>query len=404
VTATAFTRSLASRVTKWWWPATGAVVSIAWVGVAWADTERYPPLAAAAAAGTALLAAAPTPADAEGPSLASVLALLFLPATVAEAARGGNAAPLGVGLCAVALLAVVERFRDRDWSLYPPAVALGVVAVVLGITADSLEAARVHFTVTEKPAAALVLAGAALVLAAADGRSRAERAVVAPVLLAAVLAAPVLPPIALIAGWGALAVGAALADRSPVAIAALAIIGVAAGVPPLGVLFAAGAVLATALDSPIAALCALPGAVVLADVLAAQPVTAVAVAAGAALAATALALAVRFHGGLRVEGARPVAAGLAGWLVIAPGSWRFAGVEGLRAYDVGAGRAAAVGALIALLLLFRRGAELGSPQPAPSDEEVATVGPRVGAALLVVAGLATLASAGWLVVSVVRLH
>ena len=88
---------LTAEVNRWWWPATGAAVAAAWVGVALADSARFPPLAAAAAAGTAVLAAAPMLPVAGVPGLTGVGGLLVLPLAVAEAVRGGNAAPLACG-------------------------------------------------------------------------------------------------------------------------------------------------------------------------------------------------------------------------------------------------------------------------------------------------------------------
>lgn len=404
MTAPPVSNTVVMAVNRWWWPATGAVVVAAWVGVAMAHTTRVPPLAAAAAAGTAALAAGPPLSVAGVPGLAGVVALLVLPAAVAEAARDGNAALLGVVLGGLAIATVVSRVRDAALPAASAAVALGVAGVVTAMASGSLEATRVHFVVADRPAAAVMLAGAALVLTGVDHRLKAERALLAPVLLAALLATPALPALAVILGWGALAVGAALVDRPAVALGGAAVVAAAAGVAPAGLLLAAAAVLVTALDSGAAVLCALPGAVVLADALAARPTTAVGIAGGLALGATALALALRLRPGVRVDGGRPVALALAAWLLIAPGTWGFTGADTLRAYDVGASRALATGALVGLALLFRRGGEFAwAPPPADDPSEPADLLARPAAAG-VVAGMATVASVGWLVVSVVRLH
>jgi len=398
------TAAIAAAVNRWWWPVTGIGVAAVWVGVVLADSSRFPPLAAAAAAGTAVLAAAPSLPVAGVPGLTGVAALLALPLAVAEAARGGNAAPLGVALGVIGLLAVYGAARDRSPLVPLLALVAGLSGVVAGLTLGSVDTDQIRLAITDRPSAAVVVAGAVLVLVAIDHRTRAERAVVAPVLLATVLAAPALPPIALIVGWGALAVGAALVARPLVACAALAVVAAAAGVAPAALLLAAGAVLIAVLDGGLAAVCVVPGAVALAGELAARSVTGVRATAAVVLALTVLALAIRFVGSVRVDGGRPVGLVLAAWLVVAPGSWRFAGAQDMRAYDTGALRAVAVGALVALAVLFRRGGEVAAPAVPDIDDadvDLLTTRPAVAS---VAATAATVASVGWLVVSVVRLH
>ncbi len=393
----------AIAVNRWWWPVTGAGVAAAWIGVALAHSTRFPPLSAAVAAGTAILAAAPPLPVAGTPGLTGVVALLVLPLAVAEAARGGNAAPLGAVLGVLALLALFADIHERGRSVPLLAMAIGLAGVVTGLTAGSLVADRVRLAIADRPSAAVVLAGAALVLVAVDHRSRAERAVLAPVLLAALLAAPALPPLALILGWGTLAAGSALLHRPTVALGGLAVVATAAGAGPAGLLLATGAVLAAALDARVAAVCGLPGAVVLANLLAGRELTAVSSSTGVVLAVVAVALAFRLGGGARFDGGRPTAWVLAAWLVIAPSTWDFTGAGGLDAYDTGALRALATGGLVALVVLFRRGGEFAwSADVAEPDEGVPAVGhPAVTGT---VAALATVVSVGWLVVSVVRLH
>jgi hypothetical protein len=396
---------LVVAVNRWWWPVTGSAIVIAWVGVALAHSTRFPPLAAAAAAGTALLAAAPLLPVAGLPGLTGVVAVLVLPVAVAEAARGGNAAPLGAVLGALAVMAVFAGARERGRSVPLTAMAFGVAGVVAGLTAGSADADRVRLAIADRPSAAVVLAGAALALAAIDERSKAERALVAPILLGALLAAPALPPWALLAGWGALAVGAALLERPSLALAAAAIVAAAAGAAPAAILLGAAAVLAAALDVRLAALLGLPGGVALAQWLLGRPATGRGVAAAAVVAAVALALAMRVRGGLRVDGGRPLALVLGAWLLVAPGSWAFAGVTGLGPYDVGASRALAAGLVVALVVVVRRGADLslfGADGVTTVDGSNSPADRPVVAAIA--ATLATVASVGWLVVSVVRLH
>lgn len=398
------TARLAASVNHWWWPATAATISLAWVVVALLDTSRVPPLAAAAAAGTAVLGAAPAVAVAGVPGVTGVLGVFVLPAAVAEAVRGGDAALLAGVAGLLAIAAVVAASRDRGPSTALVMLCLGVTAVVVGLAAGSLDADKVRFVLTDREAGAVVVAGAALVVGAIDDRMYAERAVFAPVLLCAVLAVPALPPLAVALLWGALAIGGGVVGKPPAALAALAIVAAATGEPAAALLFGAGAVLAAALDSSTAAITGMPGAVVLASALASREVTAVNVVAALALAATAALLGAAVRPDVRVDGGRPLALALAIWLAMAPGTWAFTAAEGLRAYDVAAARAVAVGALVALLVAFRRGAEIALPdRPAPADElpDPMASRPVVSGAL---ATAATLAGVIWLVVSVVRLH
>jgi hypothetical protein len=211
-----------------------------------------------------------------------------------------------------------------------------------------------------------------------------------------------MPLVAVIIGWSTLAAGAALLDRPHACLAALAVVATAAGVAPAGLLLAAGAVLAAALDSPIAVLCGLPGAVLLADTLAAQPLSWRVAISGLGLAAAGIAVGLRMRGGIRVDGGRPVAVALAAWLVFAPGTWAFTGAEGLDGYDTGALRALATGALVALVVLYRRGADV-TWQAQSAEEGLDSVLP-LPVVSSVIAVAATLASVGWLVLSVVQLH
>jgi hypothetical protein len=296
---------LVVAVNRWWWPVTGSAIVIAWVGVALAHSTRFPPLAAAAAAGTALLAAAPLLPVAGLPGLTGVVAVLVLPVAVAEAARGGNAAPLGAVLGALAVMAVFAGARERGRSVPLTAMAFGVAGVVAGLTAGSADADRVRLAIADRPSAAVVLAG-----------------------------------------------GVALAQW-----------------------------------------------------LLGRPATGRGVAAAAVVAAVALALAMRVRGGLRVDGGRPLALVLGAWLLVAPGSWAFAGVTGLGPYDVGASRALAAGLVVALVVVVRRGADLslfGADGVTTVDGSNSPADRPVVAAIA--ATLATVASVGWLVVSVVRLH
>jgi hypothetical protein len=398
-------RRLSVAVARRWWVLACAVAAGAWVVVALAGSSRVPALPAAAAAGTAVLAAAPALAVPAAPDVTALLALLVVPLAVAEAARGGNAAPLGLAMCGVVALAAMGRGPHQRSALAVLPLGIGTAAVVAGIVAGSSNAARLRLTVTDRPAAALVLAGAAVLIGAVDGRLGAERAVAAPALLAALLAVPPLPPLAMAAGWGAYAVAAAFLERPAVATAAMAVVAAAAGAPAAALLLGAAAVLAWSVDAPLSVVCALPGAVALANVLAGHHVTAVAATTGVALGGTALAALVRFRPTLRVDGGRPIALALGGWLVLAPGTWTFTGGGSLRAYDTGAARAVAAAAITMFAVVFRRGAEWEWPEPAAGGpDDPVTIAPGAAAALRAAAVAAAGIAVAWLVVSVIRSH
>jgi hypothetical protein len=390
-------------ITRWWWPATGTAVVLAWVGVALANSTRVPPLAAVVAAGTAALAAAPELRVAGLPGPTEVVALLVLPVAAAEAVRGGTAAPLAAFLAGAVLAALYTAVRGREPLLAGTVRLIGVLAVVDGLVAGGLDSDRVRLAVTSRPAAAAILAGSALVIVAVEARTGADRAVLAPVLMASLLAAPALPPLAVVLGWGALAVGGAWLDRPPVALGALAVVAAAVTAPGAAILLGAGAVLAAVLDGQVAAACGLPGAVALAVVLVARPGTAPVLVAGAAAIATAVAVSFRLRATLSLRGGRSIALPLALWLIVAPGTWKFIGPGGLGAYDAGMARAAAVALLTVVAVAARRGGGVGIDAPEREDDIDDALTARPAAVAVVVTG-ATLATMVWLVVSVIRLH
>lgn len=397
-------RRVAQVVADWWWPVASLAIVGAWVAVAVSGSERVPPLAAATAAGTAAVAAVPGLPRAAVPDLTALAAVLIVPITVAEAVRGGNVLPLGIALCAVVLLAGFGRGPTARTPVGLFALGLGVAAAVTGVVEGSADFAKLRLAVPHRPAAALVVAGAGLVISAIDDRTHAERAVAVPIVLAALLATPALPPLATVIWWGGFAVVAATLERPGVATAALAIVAAAAGAPAPALLLGAGAVLAWTIDGPPAALCALPGAVALANLLAGRSVTAVSAVAAAALAVTGVAALLRFRPAIRVGGGTPIGLALAAWLVVAPGSWRFTGVNSLGAYDAGAARAVAVAALAVVVVVLRTGAEWDWPRARVPTESALVIPPAPAAMLRVVGMAATVAAAAWLVVSVIRLH
>src|SRR5262249_36524746 len=148
----------------------------------------------------------------------------------------------------------------------------------------------------------------------------------------------------------------------------------------------------------------LPGAVALVMVLAGRPGGGAAAIAGVAGVGTAVALAFRARATIALDGGRLIALPIAGWLLVIPTSWSFAGPVGLANYQSGATRAAAAALLTIVVVAARRGGELAIHGPDESPDEP---GERTGV-LPVAVGLglagATVATGVWLVVSVLRLH
>lgn len=204
-----------------------------------------------------------------------------------------------------------------------------------------------------------VLGGSLLVVVATLGPLRA-RPLAGPGLVLGILSAPALPPLVLTAVGVVAAVAWVLCwPRQPSP--ALAALAMAAASLPVGGqssgLLAAAAALALIARHPTTALLALPGTAALAaSVVTTDPeAPLVLLLAGSAVAAVVLAARAGLERGggqhapetLTVEAWLPLvpAAGLALWLLLGPGSWRWAGAAGPGAYDRGAGVAAAAGAL-----------------------------------------------------------
>jgi hypothetical protein len=130
------------------------------------------------------------------------------------------------------------------------------------------------------------------------------------------------------------------------------------------------------LGVPAAAALGLPGGVALAIALAARGGT-VAFVEGvlAGVVAVALAAAAMREGPPRPSVWTVPAIALGGWLLVAPGTWGWAGPAGLRSYDVGAARALAGASLCVVVLAFRERAPArwyarGSPPDSPGEDAV----------------------------------
>ena len=238
----------------------------------------------------------------------------------------------------------------------------------------------------------LILAGAALLIVAGSHRARAPAGALVPAgVFLAVQAAPIarggdgLSAAAIILALAAAAAGLAARFGRPLLsrpTAALALFGLAAVVGPgstrgAGLLLAAAATLSCALGWPAAAVLGLPGGVALAIALAARGGSVAFVeGALAGVVAVALAAAALREGPLPRPSVWTVPAiALGGWLLVAPGTWGWAGPGGLRSYDVGAARALAAASLCVVVLAFMERAPArwyarGSPPDSPGEDAV----------------------------------
>ena len=332
---------------------------------------------AAAAGGAALLAGTASPR--RGWGLAAILVgLLLLPAALAVAASGGEARPLVGVLPVVVALGVAGGGRTRTARLRAVAIAgigtalLGA-AVLAGSPIYALTARSTTFGAT------IVIAGVLLVIAGAGGSVGvpALKPLLAVGALAGIVGASAVPGVGVPLLVGAAAVG--IASVRPAAAVALFAFAVAAlpGGQPAASLLAASAVLAVAVERDWAVVAALPGAIAMVEVLMfpgeIAPRVVVGVVAtllgaqiardifparerkeadeeGSRLAAPVDLAAFPGVGPRRAERHRIPAIVLIAWLLVAPGSWTWAGDAGVDHYDTGAGRAVAVAGLVLVAL------------------------------------------------------
>lgn len=366
----------------WPWVALGAAVVAAWTAVAAAGggdvvvagiTLTISGGGAAAAGGAALLAG--TTSLRQGWSLAATLVgALLLPIALAAAASAGDARPLLGLLPLVVALGVAGGGRTRTARLRSVAIAgvgttLLAAAVLAGSATYSLGASTTTFATT------IVIAGVLLVIAGAGGSVGvpALKPLLAVGALAGIVGASAVPGIGVPLLVGAAAVG--IAGVRPAVAVALFAFAVAAlpGGQPAASLLAAGAVLAVAVERDWAVVAALPGAIAMVEVLmfpgeiaprvvvgAVATVLGIQVARdifptrdlgragdeGSRLAAPVDLAALPGVGPRRAERHRIPAIVLIAWLLVAPGSWTWAGDAGIHHYDTGAGRAVAVAGLV----------------------------------------------------------
>ena len=370
----------------WPWVAVAGAVVAGWIGLVEAGgTEvglgsgslAISPAGAAAAAGAAVLAGATSLR--QGWGLAAIAVGVFvLPPALAVAASGGDARSLVGMLAVVVALGVAWGGRTRAARLR----AVGVAGAGTALLGAAVFAGAPDYTLggrTTTFAATIVTAGVLLVIAGAGGSVGvpALKPLLAVGALAGIVGASAVPGV-----WVPLLVGAAavgIAGVRPAPAVALFAIAVAAlpGGQPAASLLAAGAVLAVAIDRDWAVVAALPGAIAMIEVLMFPGEIAPRVVVGAV--ATLLGVQVArdiFPPGQRrkadEEGSRlaaPVdlaafpgvvprraerhrlpALVLIAWLLVAPGSWTWAGDAGIDHYDTGAGRAVAVAGLVLVAL------------------------------------------------------
>ena len=301
-------------------------------------------------------------------------------AELVEATGGGNGAG-GNGDRGEAVPARGRRRRSWPRAGRLPDRALPLLAAAAGsalLTAALLaeRAASAGWVVPGRDGAALglaVLGAGAVVLGTATGPP-AGHALAPPALAVALGAGAHLSAAPATLALSGVAVAAALRlGRRPAL--ALAALGMAAAVSvptaPAGALLGAAAAFAVVVGHPVAAVLGIPGAASLAAVVLPPGRSA----SGAILAVATVAVALLLAHAARRPTARPpttrppLEAGpalvLGAWLLLVPGTWRWAGPVGLEAYDRGVAVAVAAGALgYALVRLTETVPGLASAWPA----------------------------------------
>lgn len=334
-------------------PAAGALLAAVWIGVAISGGTdagfRVTPLAAAAAAGVAVLAGwLPLPDERAGAARFG-LSVLALPLATAAAAGGEPLVPL----CAVAL--AVALLDGPSWECphaLAGAVGLALATALLGRASGDWSLPAAAGDGVGVAAAVLLAAALTLIVGVAgagdEDRPGARLTLLVPALVAGLAAAPVLAAATGMIAAGALATVVAWRGGRPAAVLGLTAVAVAAagpGLRPAAVLLAAAAVLAAAIDLPGTAVLGVPGAI--AAVVAVDTLMTAETAGAAAVLAVVAATAVLRTDWAAVAEAlagppteqdlpRALPLALAVWLVVAPGSWGIAGAAGLRPYDRGA--------------------------------------------------------------------
>jgi hypothetical protein len=385
----------------WGWAAAGSVVTAGWVMACATGRPADAVVRAAAAATAALVTAAlgaarprltsPRTAALEPTEPADALATAALgaarpaptsPRSAAAAALALTALPLFIQRPETFVLAlvplVVLALADRTGLDHAVAPA-GFVLVAVGVL---IAGGNGHHWPIEpsQGVAVLIIVGTLVVLAGLTLNGTSTRKpgllVLAPAMLAAASAAPVLPHLELAIAAALAALALALFGNEPAALAAMSLGPLAvAAARPAGLLLAAAAVLAAAVPRREALLAALPGAVALTATLADHRLTGVNAALAAGLVATAALIA--WHprpappAPIRMAHAGAVA--LLAWLVLLPRTWQWTGSQRLAEYQRGAAVAAegAAFAAIAVLAWNLRHARRQEARPEGEEEAAA---------------------------------
>lgn len=343
---------------RWTWPLAGLVVTLGWAVACVAGPPSDALERAAAASAAALVAAALVPVSLEAVLGAAVL-LGVLPLAM-------TSAPLLAGaLLAVAATDAVAAHEFRPERLVAP---VGAALVTAGIAVSAVDGFGWHLRPEGRPAAVLILAGALLILAAADRPL--PTVLLVPALLAASAAVPLLPALSVAVAAGVAAVALALFGREGPALAALALGPLALGATrPAGLLLLAAGVLAAAAPSRLALLAALPGTVALVNSLADRRLVGAHVAIAVALAATAALLAWRpaRSGREPLERRHLPAVALLAWLAVLPDTQRWTGSRRVEVFQRGAAFALAGSALAVLAALAWNARHARPDRPEPQE-------------------------------------
>lgn len=351
-------------------------------------------LVAAACCGSALLLASADLAPRRASRAATVLAVAVLDAGLAAGLASGDVALLTATLLVTGLLVLSAHRLDDEITAAAAAAAIGLVLLGAGLAVahDATDSWRIPRHGHLPPAAlgAFLLGSAALVIAGSLRRRGAEVALVAAGAALGLRVAPLVqsrrsasaafdvalgvgravPVPAVACALVAAAVAAALLARPGPALGLLSLAAVAGVGAPGGApgLLAAAAVLVAAADRPWAIAAGLPGGVALTlGLTRAGGLWAVALGLGAA-AVGVLLVNQSAHG--EPADLRPAtipALVVGAWLIVAPGSWAWAGAAALGPYDAGASRAAAAALLLVTAAAARQsvlhaGSDDGSPR------------------------------------------
>ena len=306
------------------------------------------------------------------------------------AGRGDLADAAGGLALATVLVIVATRLEDDGGAVAAITCALGAAAIAAGLV--RLEVSTGGFVAG---GGVLTVLGSAAVAVAAATRTRRAASTVVPLGLALGIqaAAPLGDPFAV--ALGALGVACAARGWLGSSLAAWSLAAAVVGALPAALLLAAAAVVATVWFHPVAAVLALPGAASLTFAVG-DDGSLLRVVLGLAAVGTALLL-WRSPGDDVLPGRPTVptlaAAGLGGWLLLAPESWGWVGAAELGDWGTAVAAVVVAGLLAAYALATVSGVHLALPPLDVADPLHGAGDPRgAGVATLVAAGILGVAS------------